>query len=137
MEAPDDDDESQSGINPSQRKKKAKKDDEELKVHILVAKKTTLKQRLRTDDEMFVDFLRWMLEVDPLKRPSAQEAMTHPWLAECKYTIEDWYLTNLFNPNPFNVQSSIFGFTIFLSFAFCYPFKYAFYNYILILINSS
>lgn len=89
MEAPDDDDESQSGINPSQRKKKAKKDDEELKVHILVAKKTTLKQRLRTDDEMFVDFLRWMLEVDPLKRPSAQEAMTHPWLAECKYTIED------------------------------------------------
>jgi len=43
MEAPDDDEESQSGIPPAGRKKRVRADDEELKVHILVAKKTTLK----------------------------------------------------------------------------------------------
>ena len=89
MEAPDEEEESQSGVHPSQRKKKPRKDDEELKVHILVAKKTTLKERLATDDEMFIDFVRWLLEVDPMKRPSAQEALTHPWLAECVYEIKD------------------------------------------------
>ena len=43
MEAPDEDEESQSGIPPAGRKKRVRTDDEELKVHILVAKKTTLK----------------------------------------------------------------------------------------------
>ena len=89
MEAPDEDEESQSGVHPSQRKKKQRNDEEELKVHILVAKKTTLKQRIGTDDEMFVDFVRWLLEIDPLKRPTAKQAMLHPWLTESKYTIED------------------------------------------------
>ena len=89
MEAPDEDEESQSGVHPSQRKKKVRADDEELKVHILVAKKTTLKQRIGTDDDMFVDFVRWLLEVDPLKRPTAKEAMAHPWLNKCEYNIKD------------------------------------------------
>ena len=89
MEAPDEDEESQNGVHPSQRKKRVRTDEEELKVHILVAKKTTLKQRIGTDDELFVDFVRWLLEIDPLKRPSAREAMTHPWLTEAKYVIED------------------------------------------------
>jgi serine/threonine protein kinase len=89
MEAPDEDEESQSGIHPAQRKKKVRNEDEELKVHILVAKLTTLKQRLGTDDELFIDFVRWLLEVDPLKRPTAKQAMTHPWLTEAKYVIED------------------------------------------------
>jgi serine/threonine protein kinase len=89
MEAPDEDEESQSGIHPAQRKKRVRNEDEELKVHILVAKLTTLKQRLGTDDELFIDFVRWLLEVDPLKRPTAKQAMTHPWLTEAKYVIED------------------------------------------------
>ena len=89
MEAPDEDEESQNGVHPSQRKKRVKTDDEDLKVHILVAKKTTLKQRICTDDELFVDFIRWLLEIDPLKRPSAKQAMTHPWLMESKYVIQD------------------------------------------------
>ena len=88
MEAPDDDDEDQNGIHPSQRKKKVRNDDEELKVHILVAKKTTLKQRIGTDDDYFVDFVRWLLEIDPLKRPNAKQAMNHPWLTKQKYDIE-------------------------------------------------
>lgn len=89
MEAPDEDEESQSGIPPAGRKKRVRADDEELKVHILVAKKTTLKQRMACDDDNFVDFVRWLLEIDPLKRPTAKQALTHPWLTECKYTIAD------------------------------------------------
>ena len=85
MEAPDEDEESQSGVPPSQRRRKPRNDDEELKVHILVAKKTNLQKRIGTDDAMFVDFVRWLLEVDPTKRPTAKEAMTHPWLAEAVY----------------------------------------------------
>jgi serine/threonine protein kinase len=50
-----------------------------------VAKKTTLKHRMGCDDDMFVDFVRWLLEVDPTKRPSAKEALTHPWLSSVKY----------------------------------------------------
>jgi serine/threonine protein kinase len=83
MEAPDEDEESQSGVHPSQRKKRVRNEDEELKVHILVAKKTTLKQRIGCDDDMFVDFVRWLLEVDPMKRPTAKQAMNHPWLTQC------------------------------------------------------
>lgn len=61
-----------------------------MKIHILVAKKTTLKKRMNDcPDNAFVDFVRWLLEVDPLKRPTAKEALTHPWLTECQYTIED------------------------------------------------
>jgi serine/threonine protein kinase len=59
--------------------------DDELKIHILVPKKTTLKHRLKCDDPYFIDFVRWLLEIDPTKRPSAKEAMMHPWLNECQY----------------------------------------------------
>jgi serine/threonine protein kinase len=48
----------------------------------MIAKKTTLKQRLQCDDAYFLDFVRWLLEVDPLKRPSAKEALLHPFLSE-------------------------------------------------------
>jgi len=63
-------------------------DDEELKVHILVTKKTTLKQRIGNDDELFIDFVRWLLEIDPMRRPTAKEALNHPWLTSDKYVIE-------------------------------------------------
>ena len=62
--------------------------DDESKIHVLVAKKTTLKKRLQCDDDYFCDFVRWLLEVDPLKRPTAKEALQHPWLTEQSYTIE-------------------------------------------------
>jgi serine/threonine protein kinase len=62
--------------------------DEDLKIHILVPKKTTLKHRLKCDDPYFVDFVRWLLEIDPTKRPSAKEAMQHPWLTECNYQLD-------------------------------------------------
>lgn len=58
------------------------------KVHILVPKKASLKARVKSDDAYFLDFVRWLLEIDPTKRPSAKEAMQHPWLTECVYQIE-------------------------------------------------
>ena len=70
---------------PSQRRRKPRNDDEELKVHILVAKKTNLKKRIGCDDDNFIDFVRWLLEVDPTKRPTAKEALTHPWLSSVVY----------------------------------------------------
>jgi len=54
-------------------------------VQLLVPKKTSLRARLHTDDAMFLDFLRCLLEVDKDRRPSATEALKHPWITECKY----------------------------------------------------
>ncbi len=55
------------------------------KIQLLVPKKSSLKHRLRTNDVYFLDFVRWLLELDPAKRPTAREALSHPWLLECKY----------------------------------------------------
>lgn len=71
-----------------QNKKAGANEDGDMKVHIMVPKKTTLKARVKSDDAYFLDFIRWLLEVDPTKRPSAKEAMMHPWLTECTYAIE-------------------------------------------------
>lgn len=81
--------EDQSQSDKVNKPKKSKSENEDdLKIHILVPKLTTLKKRLRCEDAYFVDFVRWLLEVDPLKRPTAKEALQHPWLTECQYTIE-------------------------------------------------
>jgi len=55
------------------------------RLHLLVPKKTSLKQRMRTDCEEFLDFLGCLLQLDPAKRPTSTEALQHPWLTECKY----------------------------------------------------
>lgn len=79
----------EEGASQSQKKPKpAAGDDEELKINILVSKYTTLKKRLKCEDKHFLDFVRWLLEVDPLKRPTAKEALQHPWLTECTYQID-------------------------------------------------
>lgn len=78
----------EEGQSSQKKTKPPTGDDEELKINILVAKKTTLKKRLKCEDKHFVDFVRWLLEVDPLKRPTAKEALQHPWLTECSYQID-------------------------------------------------
>jgi serine/threonine protein kinase len=55
------------------------------KLQILVPKLSSLKARLRTSDLMFLDFVRCLLDTDRERRPSATEALRHPWIAECRY----------------------------------------------------
>jgi serine/threonine protein kinase len=56
------------------------------RLHLLVPKKTSLQQRMRTDSEQFLDFMTRLLQLDPTKRPTAREALEHPWLTQCKYS---------------------------------------------------
>jgi len=55
------------------------------KVHIFVPKKSSLLNRVRSEDSMFIDFLSKLLCLDIEQRPTAAEALAHPWLTQCKY----------------------------------------------------
>lgn len=83
-----DDDVTSQNISESSKLNKKRGGDDDLKIHVLVPKKTTLKHRLKCDDPYFIDFLKWLLDIDPTKRPSAKEALQHPWLTECVYQME-------------------------------------------------
>ncbi|CAM6038550.1 unnamed protein product [Sphagnum compactum] len=47
----------------------------------LLPKKTSLAHRLPMGDQGFVEFVAYLLQVDPTIRPSATEALQHPWLS--------------------------------------------------------
>ncbi|XP_054786182.1 uncharacterized protein LOC129292627 [Prosopis cineraria] len=51
------------------------------RLEYLIPKKTSLRHRLPMGDQGFVDFVAYLLVVDPNKRPSAAEALKHPWLS--------------------------------------------------------
>lgn len=63
--------------------------------HLVFPKRTTLESRLHCprpdvctkDEALFVDFVRSTLCLDPRKRPTAYEALQHPWLADAD-TVE-------------------------------------------------
>ena len=55
------------------------------KMHIIIPKRSCLKKRLHCSDESFVDFVKWLLNIDPNKRPTAKEALNHKWLTQIKY----------------------------------------------------
>lgn len=88
QEAGEEENSSQSQSEASQGKKK-KNNDGSIKINLLIPKKTSLKQRMHTDDLMFVDFIKCLLQVDPCRRPTAKEALAHPWLTEVSYPDED------------------------------------------------
>ena len=57
---------------------------------LIYPKKTTLAARLHLlpsggrshDDDLFLDFVNRLLDLDPVMRPTASEALRHPWLAD-------------------------------------------------------
>lgn len=51
------------------------------RLEYLIPKKTSLRHRLPTGDAGFTDFVSTLLETNPEKRPSAEEALKHPWLS--------------------------------------------------------
>ncbi|GAB4815019.1 hypothetical protein N2152v2_002065 [Parachlorella kessleri] len=48
-------------------------------------KRTSLRRRTGISDELMLDFLLQLLQVDPARRPSAEEALRHPWLQQEYY----------------------------------------------------
>ncbi|CAK8579798.1 unnamed protein product [Lathyrus sativus] len=50
------------------------------RLEYLIPKKTSLRHRLPMGDEGFIEFVGHLLEINPKKRPSASEALKHPWL---------------------------------------------------------
>ena len=50
------------------------------KMHVIVPKRTLIKNRLHCDDKPFIEFLRYLLKIDPNERPTAEEALNHSWL---------------------------------------------------------
>ncbi|KAL8041782.1 hypothetical protein ABFX02_09G006300 [Erythranthe guttata] len=50
------------------------------RLEYLIPKKSSLRHRLPMGDQGFIDFVSHLLEVNPSKRPSASEALKHPWL---------------------------------------------------------
>ncbi|KAL9224809.1 hypothetical protein vseg_000810 [Gypsophila vaccaria] len=57
------------------------KNQETNKLEYLIPKKTSLRHRLPMGDQGFIDFVGHLLEINPKKRPSASEALKHPWLS--------------------------------------------------------
>ena len=55
------------------------------RIRLLIPKKSFLQQRLRTEDEEFLDFMKTMLTLDPRHRPCASAALRHPFLAPGRY----------------------------------------------------
>ncbi|KAI4329954.1 hypothetical protein MLD38_028276 [Melastoma candidum] len=51
------------------------------RLEYLIPKKSSLRHRLPMGDQGFIDFVVHLLEVNPKKRPSASEALNHPWLS--------------------------------------------------------
>nr|XP_043617060.1 uncharacterized protein LOC122588906 [Erigeron canadensis] len=51
------------------------------RLEYLIPKKTSLRHRLPMDDQGFLDFVSHLLKVNPKKRPSAADALKHPWLS--------------------------------------------------------
>ncbi|KAI5007195.1 hypothetical protein ZWY2020_047143 [Hordeum vulgare] len=57
------------------------KNEETGQLEELVPEKSSLRRHLRCPDPQFVDFLSYLLQINPRKRPTASEALEHPWLS--------------------------------------------------------
>eukprot|EP01053_Blabericola_migrator_P010908 Blabericola_migrator_1__10907@NODE_62_length_15736_cov_138_574510_g56_i0_p3_GENE_NODE_62_length_15736_cov_138_574510_g56_i0NODE_62_length_15736_cov_138_574510_g56_i0_p3_ORF_typecomplete_len767_score121_78Pkinase/PF00069_25/7_1e53Pkinase_Tyr/PF07714_17/3_9e26Kinaselike/PF14531_6/6_5e10Kdo/PF06293_14/1_6e06WaaY/PF06176_11/5_8e06Pkinase_fungal/PF17667_1/5_8e06RIO1/PF01163_22/7_1e05APH/PF01636_23/0_0016YrbLPhoP_reg/PF10707_9/0_0038FTA2/PF13095_6/7_7e03FTA2/PF13095_6/0_11_NODE_62_length_15736_cov_138 len=55
------------------------------RAEVFFPKRIPLRERLRTDDENFIAFLEALLQINPVKRMSANEALQHPWISRSRY----------------------------------------------------
>ncbi|KAK6122049.1 hypothetical protein DH2020_044208 [Rehmannia glutinosa] len=51
------------------------------KMEYIVPEETSLEHHLQISDSGFIDFLKFLLEINPKRRPTAREALQHPWLS--------------------------------------------------------
>lgn len=54
---------------------------ETYQLEYIIPEESSLEHHLQTSDAGFVDFVRTLLKVNPLNRPTAREALEHPWLS--------------------------------------------------------
>ncbi|KAG8380816.1 hypothetical protein BUALT_Bualt06G0055800 [Buddleja alternifolia] len=47
----------------------------------IIPEESSLEHHLQISDSIFIDFLKYLLEVNPKRRPTAREALQHPWLS--------------------------------------------------------
>lgn len=86
------------------------------RLEYLIPKKTSLRHRLPMGDEGFIEFVGHLLEINPKKRPSASEALKHPWLCYPYEPISPWnfilgdlkILLYMLCNNSFRLFSNIF-----------------------------
>ncbi|CAM9455736.1 unnamed protein product, partial [Phaeothamnion confervicola] len=59
---------------------------------MIYPKRTCLRLRLNVEDALFLDFVSKLLSADPALRPTAAEALRHPWILDGhKWTDEDLF----------------------------------------------
>ncbi|XP_022990536.1 dual specificity tyrosine-phosphorylation-regulated kinase 3-like isoform X4 [Cucurbita maxima] len=51
-------------------------------MELIIPEETSLEDHLQVFDSGFVDFLSNLLEIDPERRPTAKEALAHPWFSQ-------------------------------------------------------
>ncbi|KAK7300524.1 hypothetical protein RJT34_11370 [Clitoria ternatea] len=47
----------------------------------IIPEESSLEQHLQVKDSMFIDFVRYLLSINPKRRPTARQALKHPWLS--------------------------------------------------------
>ncbi|KAL1535526.1 dual specificity tyrosine-phosphorylation-regulated kinase 2-like [Salvia divinorum] len=58
-------------------------DEETNEVEYIIPEEMALEEHLQIpEDPVFVDFMKCLLEINPARRPSAREALKHPWLSK-------------------------------------------------------
>lgn len=50
-------------------------------VEYIIPEESSLERHLGVSDVGFADFVRSLLEINPKRRPTAKEALEHPWLS--------------------------------------------------------
>lgn len=61
-------------------------DEDTNEVEYIIPEETLLEDHLQRSDPVFVDFIKYLLEINPARRPTVREALKHPWLSHAYET---------------------------------------------------